>query len=426
VTALRAHRQPNDALRAARIALRLSQREFAALVRKTGDELGDPNNCTKRLVQRWESGAYTTCRPHYRRALQAATRTPYGRLGFKDEWSAAATESASSSGGFNGTPVANPSDHFRYALSAPTQADTATLAVVQTTVAQLFDLEHHTLARMLLPTVSGQVDDLAGLLRGAADSDVREWLVVHGGQAAALAGWLALDCGDAAGAHRYWDGAMAAARATADGPLLACVLTYLSCAAMESGDYNAAWQLAHTATQHAGEESRAQAWMNVRAGMAVARLGDVCSAEASLKLMREWIPDVGPPPAPSDEAPPWLRFIDRAYLWALAGNVSTCIGDHDGAHEAASKALDLLSGNRTKTRAIILAEAAYAFAYIGGTERAMQLAMDAIELTGALEVTAARRRLQELVRLLPKPLHRTGRELARRVTGEWSTARRSG
>ncbi|MBS2965638.1 hypothetical protein KGA66_21485 [Actinocrinis puniceicyclus] len=421
----RAHRQPNHALRAVRAALHLSQSEFAALVRKAGDDLGEPNNCTKRLVQCWESGAFTTCRPHYRRALQAATRTPYGRLGFKDEWSLPASESASR-GGYNGSPEANPSGHFRFALSAPAQASAATVAVVQTTVVQLFDLEQHTPARVLLPTVRGQFDDLAGLLRGAEGSELRERLIAHAGQAATLAGWLALDCGDATGAHGYWDAAMAAARATANGPLLACVLTHMSYAAMERGNYNAAWQLVHTATEHAGEEPRAQAWMNARAAQAVARLGDVCSAEASLKLVQEWALDIGPMPAPNDETPPWLRFVDRAYLWALTADVNTRIGNHDGALEAATKAVALLSSNQTKTRAIILAEAAYAFAYLTGTERAMQLATDAVELADALEVTAAKRRLHQLVRLLPQPLDRTGRELARLVTGVSGTTQRSG
>lgn len=411
MTTPHAARQPNHALRAVRIALHLSQSEFAALVRKTGDDLGEPNGCTARLVQKWESGTYATCRSNYRRALQEATGTPYGQLGFKDDWSTLETESVPASDASGSSP----SDHFRYALAVPTRADTAMVAVVQTTVTQLFDLEHHTPARVLLPTVGRQLDDIAGLLRGAADSELRERLVAHGGEAAALAGWLALDCGDVASAHRYWDGAIAAARSTADGPLLACVLTYLSYAALERDDYNGAWQLAHTATEHAGEEPHAQAWMNLRAAQAVARLGDIASAEASVKLAREWALEIGPPPAPNDATPPWVRFVDRSYLWAMAADVLTRIGDLDNAYEAAVRAYSTLSSNRTKTRATILAQVAYTLAYLGGTERAAEHAKDALELAETLEMGAVKQRLREVVALLPRPLDIAGRELRRRL-----------
>jgi tetratricopeptide (TPR) repeat protein len=411
VTTPHAIRQPNHALRAARAALHLSQREFAALIRKTGDDLGEPNGCTARLVQKWESGEHATCRSHYRRALQEATSTPYNRLGFEDVPSVAAVESTPSRDVAN----TNPGDYFRYAMAVPKQADTACVAVVQTTVAQLFDIEHHTPARVLLPTVGRQLDDIAELLRGTAESELRERLVAHGGEAAALAGWLALDCGDTDTAHRYWDGAMAAARNTADGPLLACVLTYLSYAAMERDDPNGAWQLAHTATEHAGEEPHAQAWMNLRAAQAVARLGDIGSAQASLKLAREWALDIGPPPAPDDATPPWVRFVDRAYLWAMAADVLTRIGDLDNAYEAAVRAYSTLSSNRTKTRAVILTQVAYTLAYLGGTERAAEHAKDALELAEALELGAVKQRLWDVLALLPRPLDMAGRGLRRRL-----------
>jgi DNA-binding transcriptional regulator YiaG len=50
----------NTALRAVRDGLRLSQDEFARAIREAGERLGEPNDCTKRLVQRWESGLVST------------------------------------------------------------------------------------------------------------------------------------------------------------------------------------------------------------------------------------------------------------------------------------------------------------------------------------------------------------------------------
>jgi transcriptional regulator with XRE-family HTH domain len=74
--------EPNTALRAARTALHLSQEELARAVRREGQLAGEPNDCNKRLVQRWEAGIVTTPRGTYARALEAVTGLPVERLGF--------------------------------------------------------------------------------------------------------------------------------------------------------------------------------------------------------------------------------------------------------------------------------------------------------------------------------------------------------
>lgn len=73
---------PNDALRAVRIGLRMSQDDMAKAIRRAGDELGEPNDASKRLVQRWESGISRSPRPLYARALQRVTGMPIEVLGF--------------------------------------------------------------------------------------------------------------------------------------------------------------------------------------------------------------------------------------------------------------------------------------------------------------------------------------------------------
>jgi transcriptional regulator with XRE-family HTH domain len=69
-----------ERLRVIRHSLDLSQAEFAALIRQAGTELGEPNACTKRLVQKWEAGQHGTCRPNYRRALTKVTGLTYAQL----------------------------------------------------------------------------------------------------------------------------------------------------------------------------------------------------------------------------------------------------------------------------------------------------------------------------------------------------------
>lgn len=73
---------PNDVLRAVRIGLRMSQDDLAKALRVSGDETGDRNDASKRLVQRWESGVSRSPRPVYARALERVTGRPVEALGF--------------------------------------------------------------------------------------------------------------------------------------------------------------------------------------------------------------------------------------------------------------------------------------------------------------------------------------------------------
>ena len=73
---------PNATLRAVRMSMLLSQDEFARAIKEAGQEAGQPNDATKRLVQRWESGTTTAPRPVYARALEAVTGMPIESLGF--------------------------------------------------------------------------------------------------------------------------------------------------------------------------------------------------------------------------------------------------------------------------------------------------------------------------------------------------------
>ncbi|MDT0387907.1 helix-turn-helix domain-containing protein [Streptomyces dubilierae] len=73
---------PNSTLRAVRLGLLMSQDEFARAVREAGTRAGQPNDASKRLVQRWESGETAAPRPVYARALEAVTGLPIDSLGF--------------------------------------------------------------------------------------------------------------------------------------------------------------------------------------------------------------------------------------------------------------------------------------------------------------------------------------------------------
>lgn len=73
---------PNTILRAVRISLRMSQDDLALAIREDGKERGEPNDCAKRNVQRWEAGKVGMPRPVYVRSLERVTGLPIEALGF--------------------------------------------------------------------------------------------------------------------------------------------------------------------------------------------------------------------------------------------------------------------------------------------------------------------------------------------------------
>ena len=75
-----AMRLDGQRLRAVRVGLDYSQESFAKAVKEAGARLGEPNGCTKRAVQQWESGAVTMPRPPLRRALAEVIGAPFVTL----------------------------------------------------------------------------------------------------------------------------------------------------------------------------------------------------------------------------------------------------------------------------------------------------------------------------------------------------------
>ena len=391
----------NETLVTVRLAMNMSQSEFAKAIRDAGDKLSDRNTCTKRLVQKWESGEHTVCRPHYRRALESATRMHYSELGFADSANASALGSSitSSLDSAQGSPqstalIGDTADRLRYALARPEVATAEAVVLLVQSTAHLFALENHQPARVMLPMVTGHIREVGVMLSGTQPAPLRQRLTIAGGESAALAGWLALDLGDLPTAHHYWDTALACARSATHAPLFACALTHMSYSAEQRGDPDTAWQLAHSAVSHAGDNPRALAWAAVRAAQAAAQLGDAGATLAHLVPALDRVKDLDPA-APEDAAEPWCRFVDRAYIYAMAANAYGRLSDTDNAYKSAIHALDSLSASKTKTRALVLAEAAQVFNRVGSTDRATKCATEATALTRRLESTITRRELKQ-------------------------------
>lgn len=230
-----------------------------------------------------------------------------------------------------------------------------------------------------------------------------------------MVGWLILDYEDVIGIHRYWDAALSAAQHVQSEPLLACIQTYMSYAAAEQGDHATAWQLAHTALSHTGDDNRVRAWTAARAAQAAAQLGDHGAAFTNLDVAIELGRDLKPVTS-EDATPPWARFVDSAYVWGMIANAFGRMKITSDAFMASVYAGDAITEGQTKARALTLAEIAYAFAAVWQLDEAVWYATQAAELAEKLEATQAKRRLKAMVALLPKPWRVEARELMQRVT----------
>lgn len=425
--------------------MRLSQAQFAAAVRAAGNAIGSPNQCTKRLVQKWENGEHTGCRPDYLRVLQAVTGLSAHELGFRVSPEAAAAAGtgaafADAEGGTGGAPAAERAEasgvrrsipavfpvgaaeydadamladsmgRLRYALEHPSTVDSRTADFVETTTSRLFDLEHHSPARLLTPTVDRHLATVTALLTAARHETVRRRLMAAAGRTSALAGWLAFDRGDVASANRFWDTAISAAESTLDGALLACCLTYLSYSAQRRGDPGTAWQLAHTASRHAPEDRRATAWSTARAALYAAELGERGSALTAM----EHAVQLGEPlaaPRPGDGGEPFTRFFDRAGLFAATAHTAALLDD-PRAVAFAAEAVASLGPARVKARAMVLAESALAAALCGEFELCLDYGAAAAGLARDLDVSLAADVLYGVIPvLMPHSSARPVREL---------------
>jgi hypothetical protein len=306
--------------------------------------------------------------------------------------------------------LADSMGRLRYALEHPSTVDSRTADFVETTTSRLFDLEHHSPARLLAPTVDRHLTTVTALLTAARHETVRRRLITAAGRTAALAGWLAFDRGDTASANRFWDTAISAAESTLDGPLLACSLTYLSYSAERRGDPGTAWQLAHTAGWHTPGDARATAWSTARAALYAAQLGERSSACSAMELAVQ-LGEKLPGPRPGDGGEPWTRFFDRAGLFAATAHTAALLDD-PRACEFAAEAVLSLGPARVKARAMVLAESTLATALSGEFELCLDYGSVAVGLSCDLDVSLATDVLYSVVPvLMPHAGTRPVREL---------------
>lgn len=383
-------RTPNLELRRARLAMRMSQTEFAEAVRAAGNAHGIPNQCTKRLVQKWETGEHTTCRPAYLAVLQTVTGLAARDLGFSAQDPDTGPVKPAQAGTEDPHTGADSAiDRLRYAVEHPASVNEATAGFAEAATARLYDLERHSPARLLTPTVHRHLSTVTALLEVARHRHVRDRLTTTSAESMLLGGWLAFDQGNAAQANRFWDSAISAAQSTEDGALLAAALTQQSYAAARRNDPESAWHLAYSAfTIHAPDEPRTRAWILLRMALYTAQLGELEEARTALHQALETGVAL-PHPRPGDSIRPWTRALTPAALHAAAAHIAALLGDTPAAAHHVTAAVKALGPARDKTRALVLAELTLTGAMIDDYDACALHGIEAAGLTRSLDASLA-------------------------------------
>lgn len=411
-------RRPNHALRCARTALRMSQAEFAAAIATMGVSLGQPNGCTKRLVQKWESGEHAAARQNYLRALHLVTGLPYERLGFAapalseeaaEQRAAAHAASAAMSPHLTGAV----SEWLHCALAAPGRVDATMVQLAEATIGPTYTNAQSQPASELLPMVERQVSEVARLLVAARTQPLRRRLAAVGGHFASLAGWLhwTLHGNEGGGARRLWSAASAAAQYCGDGSLMASVLLYSSYDAEWRGDVPGALAFSIRAGELA-RGGRASAWCSLRSaelaalqGRRLVALRHMESGRAAIAMVGG-LSSVGPAiptvtTSPVDgESDLWAGFYGYSCADATAANVHGLLRNEQPARDAVASALRHAGQQATVARAVALADVSVAAAWYGDTDLAVRVGLQAADLAARLDAGVAKRRLDALVSLL--------------------------
>jgi hypothetical protein len=155
------------------------------------------------------------------------------------------------------------------ALAKPSGLDEAVVREIEARTAGFHQLEQLLPASMVYRGMIAHLTEVGSLLNGTVHDPrnrLRHRLIVAAGEGSALAGWIATDRGDPAGARSFYETAERAAQEAKDPGILACTLGYRSYTASMKGAHGRARALLSSALQafpHT-ESPASVAWLAAR------------------------------------------------------------------------------------------------------------------------------------------------------------------
>lgn len=403
-------RIPNRVLAGLRRSLNLSQDEFAAKLREAGRRLGEPNDASKRLVQRWESGATRCARPVYRRALEAVTSREYGTLGFVG-------------------PVRRCGVGRRAVLGAGALAAAGLLAesshsgrhvggdlvdALAARTARLRALDEHLGGADTYRTYSVELEATADLIRDAVyTSDTGRALARVLAEQAQQAGWAAFDAGSNARAEQLFLASLEAARTAGDSGLAGNAFALL--AYQQSSTGRDSVDTAAAAYREAGPDapSGARILLAQRLAWAHAAAGQPRAAQQALDVAEGHLREPDGRPVPD-----WAAWADEREQRIIAGRCWSELGRPLRAVPILEGVLAEYEDSHARDKSLYLTWLAGAYADAGEVEAAAITTARALDLSANVASARPAKRAAVIMQRLEQ--HRTlpaVRELLERAAG---------
>lgn len=268
-------------------------------------------------------------------------------------------------------------------------ADTVALLDQQTDLLRILDRRLG--AEDLLAQSQAHVDQLSGLLRHALPSGIRTGLAAATAEAAALAGWQALDLGEPDRAWLLHEVARAAAQEGGDAAVLAHVTAQQAYVLLDldrPADAVHIIRHARTRLRHEGPTT-VRAWVWAAEAEALAAAGDEPTSRHALERAAELV-------AASDGEPLPYLFLDTVHLARWRGHCLARLGSVEAIDDL-STALDRLDPSFARARAGLHVDLALAHATAGHQDAARLEIAAATKLADSTSSKRQRTRLRKLI-----------------------------
>jgi len=267
-------------------------------------------------------------------------------------------------------------------------ADEGLVLALEAQTQSLRVLDRRLGARRLLGQAEAHARNVADLVQWSPFGQVRDALAAAGAEAAALAGWQALDLGRPKASWSLHQQARALAQESADPSVIAHVTAQQAYALLDAGRATRAVAQFERARESAGSRipGVVRAWLAAAEAEARAATGDhpgtarlLAEAERSLS---------------SDEVP--FIFLDAAHLARWRGHCLARLGDSE-AVSTLSDALEVLDPEFNRAAAGLHADLATAHAVNGALDAARHHAQMAARLSSTTGSERQRARVRQLL-----------------------------
>lgn len=367
---------PRSALQAARIGRGWSQPRAVQAIIQAGARLNIPlpqPESLKTQLSKWENGRLTP-EPIYRRIFRQLYGLTDAELGFTDTPPTGGEQEA---------------DELSGRLLVARRVDTGLVHVLASHTHQLRVQDRSLGGAVLLDEMAGHVRKIEQLFGDTATGAQRATLAAVLADAAALAGWQALDTGAPRRAWSQITAARGAAQEAQRPELLANVLGQQSYVLLELGHTTDAADLITTAAELTGLPPLMRAWLAAARGELLAAAGNADDALRAFDTAHGLLPD-----DPHDPALPFVA-LDDVHLTRWRGNALARLARPE-AIEHLSHALTGLHPSFVRAAASLRADLATAHARAGDRDQAKSQAHAARQLAIQIGSDRIRRRVERL------------------------------